>query len=422
MRRAPSAKSVAPTEASSILDAFDQSLPQVVESYTVSLPRGLRFPGPRSLAAGRVQAVISQVPAKTYAVTVEPCAHTKKPKVLQRDFAQPLTSLEFDIQQRDQETEPSLDALDERFCFRSERVKRFEVGRHFPALVSQRLVPAWTRLPLARAAAMGQDEPGSSHDGGESCSADLGSVAVSPPQSRPSSKGRPPTGCGSSVASCAPQQQPPVQLAVSAAGGGAVSATAASGQQQQPPPSQRLVQATASTSSKRSPKRTKAPVPCWHVGWTTEAGALRQRPPTLCGCEYDAERIALREERQAAKDRWVGETTMMPSGKYRNQQNDDLQAQKRQGHWRLKNAYAAKRAEYQVVQAKRTSRGRLKDRASEASEADDAKGCGEQENSTGVCCEFRRRMSMGFNKWKAEHEHLDLDEVLGELHDTTDAS
>merc|ERR1711879_632260 len=97
--------------------------------------------GLRSSASPRLAGpVMGSMKLRRYDITVEPNAHKKKPKDAIREAGRPRSNLD---------SEPGLDGLlDERFLFRRERAKHFQVTGHFPALVSPRLTPSW-RLSAA---------------------------------------------------------------------------------------------------------------------------------------------------------------------------------------------------------------------------------------------------------------------------------
>lgn len=111
----------------------------------VELHRGLRTCASRAIA-GQANYKAS---SKTYAVTVEPHARIKKAKEILRAASRPTSQIDwYDEKSKEQGPEGSNDlameaAMEDRSCFRRDRVKRFEVGRHFPVLVSPRLVPSW---------------------------------------------------------------------------------------------------------------------------------------------------------------------------------------------------------------------------------------------------------------------------------------
>merc|ERR1719388_700613 len=120
------------------LSAFERRCHQEIESLTIELPRGLRVAGSARIAGRRPNAN-----ARTYSLTVEPKARMKKAKDLLKETAKPLTSLEYDMQQTAVGNREVEGLLDERFCYRSQRGKKFQMNSHFPALVSSRLVPTY---------------------------------------------------------------------------------------------------------------------------------------------------------------------------------------------------------------------------------------------------------------------------------------
>mmetsp|Transcript_87673 Transcript_87673/g.151910 ORF Transcript_87673/g.151910 Transcript_87673/m.151910 type:complete len:384 (-) Transcript_87673:33-1184(-) len=126
---------------------FHQRLPYEVESLEIELPRGLRTHASRAIA-GRAHNNCAGA-SKTYTVTVEPYARVKKAKEVLRAASRPTSQLDwYDEKAKEQGSEGLCDpimeaASEDRSCFRRDRVRRFEVGRRFPVLVSPRLVPSW---------------------------------------------------------------------------------------------------------------------------------------------------------------------------------------------------------------------------------------------------------------------------------------
>lgn len=119
---------------------FGKHMPQEVEAVEVNLPRGMRVFGSKAIA-GQGKAS----PSKTYSMTVEPNGYTIKAKAVFRETARPLSVLDLDEQRgwsNDDESQEG-NGAHIRASFRRERYKRFEVGRHFPALATPRLVPTW---------------------------------------------------------------------------------------------------------------------------------------------------------------------------------------------------------------------------------------------------------------------------------------
>jgi hypothetical protein len=120
------------------LSSFERRCLQEAESVSIEIPRGLRV-----AATARVAGRRQNAPSRTYSLTVEPKGRMKKAKDLLRETAKPLTSLEFDLQQTAMGHKEVDGLLDERFCYRSQRSKKFSMNSHFPALVSARLVPSY---------------------------------------------------------------------------------------------------------------------------------------------------------------------------------------------------------------------------------------------------------------------------------------
>lgn len=151
MLRNLSSRSVAQSSASASLSAFDRELPKAVETLEVVLPRGLRvYASPR--VAGRVRTTPSgSSRTRKYDVTVEPNAHSKRPKELLRELAKQPSCLDLEA-----ELQEAADCiLDQRRLFRRDRAKRFQVGSHFPALAAPRLVPSWRRSAARKSAETG---------------------------------------------------------------------------------------------------------------------------------------------------------------------------------------------------------------------------------------------------------------------------
>jgi hypothetical protein len=120
------------------LSTFERRCLQEAESVSIEIPRGLRVAGTARVAGRRQNA-----PSRTYSLTVEPKGRMKKAKDLLRETAKPLSSLEYDLQKTAM-GQPDVDGLlDERFCYRNQRHKKFHLTAHFPALVSPRLVPSY---------------------------------------------------------------------------------------------------------------------------------------------------------------------------------------------------------------------------------------------------------------------------------------
>jgi len=126
---------------------FERELPQGVEVFDVRVPRGLRVHGSPRLA-GQMRNTKIRVPTRKYCVTVEPGARVKKPKDLLRESAKTAPEALVDAEgYKASGSSPVAETLLEsgvdRMVFRNERVRRFQLGNHFPALVSPRLVPSW---------------------------------------------------------------------------------------------------------------------------------------------------------------------------------------------------------------------------------------------------------------------------------------
>jgi len=134
---------------------FDARTPNEVESLKVAVPRGLKF-APASKRIGRLVASgpSREVPTKTYEVTVLPNGRTKKARELIREKAHLDSDLEYDLKRSASGDLGGLVDVERSAC-RAERVKRLETTRHFPALVTPRLVPSY-RLRSAGQASVRQ--------------------------------------------------------------------------------------------------------------------------------------------------------------------------------------------------------------------------------------------------------------------------
>lgn len=120
------------------LSTFERRCLQEAESVSIEIPKGLRVASTARVAGRRPNA-----PSRTYSLTVEPKGRMKKAKDLLRETAKPLSDLEFDLHQTAMGHKEVDGLLDERFCYRSQRAKKFSMNNHFPALVSPRLVPSY---------------------------------------------------------------------------------------------------------------------------------------------------------------------------------------------------------------------------------------------------------------------------------------
>eukprot|EP00746_Dinoflagellata_sp_MGD_P119064 gnl/MRDRNA2_/MRDRNA2_55044_c0_seq1.p1 gnl/MRDRNA2_/MRDRNA2_55044_c0~~gnl/MRDRNA2_/MRDRNA2_55044_c0_seq1.p1 ORF type:complete len:302 (-),score=55.59 gnl/MRDRNA2_/MRDRNA2_55044_c0_seq1:57-962(-) len=120
------------------LSTFERRCLQEAESVSIEIPRGLRVASTARVAGRRQNA-----PSRTYSLTVEPKGRMKKAKDLLRETSKPLTDLEYDLQQTAMGKKEVEGLLNERFCYRNQRVKKFNLTSHFPALVSPRIVPSY---------------------------------------------------------------------------------------------------------------------------------------------------------------------------------------------------------------------------------------------------------------------------------------
>lgn len=143
------------------LSAFEEQLPQTAESLAVQINQSQRYPGSLLVdSLGQPTGVMRDmalVEPKRYELTVEPHVRTVKAKDIIRESARMRTDIEFDIELT--RANPSLaDGLvDERFMFRRERAKHFQMGRQFPALATPRLMPSWALSEVGRQSALQAD-------------------------------------------------------------------------------------------------------------------------------------------------------------------------------------------------------------------------------------------------------------------------
>lgn len=135
------------------LSAFEKRCLQEAESVSIELPRGMKV-ATTARIAGRKQGA----PSRTYSLTVEPKGRMKKAKDLLKETAKPLTDLEFDLQQTAMGVKELDGLLDERFCYRNQRCKKFNMNAHFPALVSSRLVPSYRMQRAGQAISTPREE------------------------------------------------------------------------------------------------------------------------------------------------------------------------------------------------------------------------------------------------------------------------
>jgi len=82
-----------------------------------------------------------KVPVRTYRLTVEPQGRSHKPKDAMRQASKPVSDIDLDMERLRSGDVDTF--VDERFVFRRERLRQFQMDSHFPALLSPRLVPSW---------------------------------------------------------------------------------------------------------------------------------------------------------------------------------------------------------------------------------------------------------------------------------------
>jgi len=143
MRHGASHTSVAASSLDeSTASLFQRHLPQNIEAVEVCVPRGLRTPASPRIAGG----LGGTCQSKTYCVVVEPNGRAKRPKEILREEVRPRTDFDVEVERGQVFSDAENGAgVDERIRFRRERLRHFQLGSHFPALVSPRLVPTWKR-------------------------------------------------------------------------------------------------------------------------------------------------------------------------------------------------------------------------------------------------------------------------------------
>lgn len=223
------------------------------------------------------------IASSNYQVTVQPNAHAPKPKDFIREYWRPFTEFEFDLLQSQSE-DPSLDvALDKRCCFRRNRIAAFETKRHFPALLSPRILPSCPRV-------------------GEKPRSAASSCRPSCPASR------------------------------ACAYGGA----------RRPLPSQattneRLIQKTACSSVKQQDKRPPSSERPFRSGDASEARNLISNRCVDFNGGYEEHKIAQRAEAVESKQRWICQASMVPVGRNLRRSHDSvMEAQDRRFSMREK--------------------------------------------------------------------------------------
>jgi len=140
MNHNASQRSFTSRSVASTLSAFGRELFQEETQVAILLPRGVKAPC-SARAAGSQTAR-----HRRYDLTV--C-----PGWLQKDSFRDVSS---DFAPGRIEEEDGF-FLDERALFRHERVRQFQVGSHFPALVSPRLVPVWKKSEANKRRLLGND-------------------------------------------------------------------------------------------------------------------------------------------------------------------------------------------------------------------------------------------------------------------------
>jgi len=133
---------------------FQSHLPQNTEVVEVRVPRGLRTPASPRIAGG----LGGTCQSKTYCVVVEPHGRAKRPKEIMREAVRPRTDFDVEVERGQAFSDAENGArVDERIRFRRERLRHFQLGSHFPALVSPRLVPIWQRAQRDISSASGDE-------------------------------------------------------------------------------------------------------------------------------------------------------------------------------------------------------------------------------------------------------------------------
>jgi len=133
---------------------FQSHLPQNTEMVEVRVSRGLR-----THASPRIAGCLGGIcQSKTYNVVVEPHGRAKRPKEILREAVRPRTDFDVEVERGQAFSDADNGArVDERIRFRRERLRHFQLGSHFPALVSPRLVPTWKRAQRDISSASGDE-------------------------------------------------------------------------------------------------------------------------------------------------------------------------------------------------------------------------------------------------------------------------
>jgi len=237
------------TNASTAFSVFDAALPQEIEDVEIEVHRGMKVHSSAGVAGRGLKG--KQVSAKTYSVKIEPNGNNLKAKQVLRENAKMTNDFDYDLQQI-REGDPLVD-LNDKFCFRQERLKKFDVGKHFPALISPRLVPSW------RLANAGQD----------------------------SVQGESPAAAGNSCSS---------------------------GKQRSTRTPSKLLEPTSSRVKKQQYKRQPVALAPFISGSTAEADAkICDRNPILFSENYELPKCQQRGEYSDNRDRWLGSTDIRPT-------------------------------------------------------------------------------------------------------------
>jgi len=225
------------SQAANELSIFEKQLAQEVEPLQVQVP----------FVGGKAQELRSF--RRTYDITVEPKGHAKKAKDLIREAAKSTSYSDYDHMQR-RDSGESDGVQEERCAFRRERLKRFQVGNHFPALVtSPRIVPSWSL----------------SRTGESSVNGSLTARRTSTPRAR-------------------------LEESLS-----------------------HLTKPTISNTMKHQAKHKEEAPRTWLVSGAAGTGELiSDRRPALFEEKYDTPRLQQHEEYHEAKERWVGDATILP--------------------------------------------------------------------------------------------------------------
>jgi len=150
--------------------AFDQELIQRVETIKVDVPRGAKVHSSVRVAgqAWRRKDSDALPSTRKYTVTVQPGGRSQMPGAPIWEKTKPLTCIDMDVKSAKDGDPYVCSVVEERSLFRQERLRRFQMGSHFPALVSPRIVPSWEKSQARQQnRAFEEAESGGGHANGQ---------------------------------------------------------------------------------------------------------------------------------------------------------------------------------------------------------------------------------------------------------------